>query len=82
MDCQECYDGRKIVYDLSKLVYNIIQNMCNQMLLLNTSVSFDNSGFCFEPELLMKCNTWVCLSSLAAVNMECMSIKPLYIFMR
>lgn len=46
VDCQECYDGRKIVYDLSNLVYNDnIQNRCIQMLLLYTSVLFDILGF-------------------------------------
>lgn len=46
VDCWECYDGRKIVYDLSNLVYNDnIQNRCIQMLLLYTSVLFDILGF-------------------------------------
>lgn len=80
VDCQECYDGRKIVYDLSNLVYNDnIPNRCIQMLLLYTFVWY--SGFCFEPEVLTKCNTG-CASYLAAVNMECMSIKQPYIFIQ
>lgn len=72
--------GRKIMYDLSYLVYNdTIQNSCILKLLLFTSVLFDILG-CFEPELLMKCNTG-CASCFAAVYpMECMLIKPLYIF--
>ena len=38
--------GRKIVYDLSNLVYNdSIQNSCIPKLLLSTSVLFDILGY-------------------------------------
>lgn len=41
-----CLGGRKIVYDLSNLVYNdTIQNSCIPKLLLFTSILFDILGY-------------------------------------